>query len=60
MTEQDGGVLVSAFCSSMTASGGVNGAYGLPGPGRVALDLDFTAYCSDGTTEFELGGANCP
>jgi hypothetical protein len=24
------------------------------------LRLDFKSYCADGTTEWELGGANCP
>ena len=57
---QDGAELVSAFCSAPTASGSVNAAGGLPGAGRVKLDFDFTGYCSDGTTQFELGGNNCP
>jgi hypothetical protein len=57
---QDGAELVSAFCSAPTASGSVNAAGGLPGAGRVKLDFDFTGYCPDNTTQFELGGDNCP
>lgn len=54
------GVLATTFCSGPTTSGGVNSAFGLPGPGRLALDVDYTRICSDGVTEYELGGANCP
>lgn len=57
---QDGAELVSAFCSAPTASASVNSAAGIPGAGRIRLDMDFTGYCPDGLTEFELGGANCP
>jgi hypothetical protein len=57
---QDGGVLVSTFCSPATTNPGINGAGGVPGAGRLAVDFDFTGYCPDGVTEFELGGANCP
>jgi hypothetical protein len=56
----DGTELVSVFCSAVTTSGGVNSAAGLPGPGRVVLDLDLSAICSDGITPYEFGGANCP
>lgn len=56
----DGAELVSLFCSGPTTNGGVNAAGGIPGAGRVRLDFDFTGYCPDGTTEFELGGSNCP
>jgi hypothetical protein len=56
----DGAELVSTFCWPPLIGAGKNGAYGLPGAARMTMDWDFTAYCSDGTTEFELGGSNCP
>lgn len=56
----DGAELVSTFCSPPTNNLGINGAGGIPGAGRIKLDFDFTGYCPNGTTEFELGGANCP
>lgn len=56
----DGANLVSTFCSGPTTSGGVNAATGAPGPGRITLDFDYTGLCSNGTTEYELGGHNCP
>jgi hypothetical protein len=52
---------VSVFCSGQTGNPGVDNAGGLPGPGRVKLDFDFTLWCPDGTTRYELpGGSNCP
>lgn len=52
---------ISVFCSAATANSGVNSAGGLPGPGRVKLDFDFSLYCSDRTTVWELpSGSNCP
>jgi hypothetical protein len=56
----DGAEVVSTFCFPSTISSGINAAVGLPGAARLKLDVDFTAYCSDGVTEHELGGANCP
>jgi hypothetical protein len=56
----DGAELVSTFCAPPTVNVGINNTNGLPGAGRVKLDVDFTAYCPDGATPFELGGANCP
>jgi hypothetical protein len=56
----DGAELVSTFCAPATSSPSVNSAIGLPGPGRVIVDVDYTRFCSDGTTEFQLSGANCP
>ena len=51
---------VSVFCSGQTGNSGVDGAGGLPGPGRVKLDFDFNLYCADGTTQFQLPeGSNC-
>ena len=52
---------VSAFCSAATGNPGVNSAGGLPGPGRVKLDFDFTVYCSDHSTKFQFpSGFTCP
>jgi hypothetical protein len=53
---------VSTFCTAATSNDGVNGAGGLPGPGRVLLDFDFNVWCDAAhTTQMELpGGSNCP
>jgi len=52
---------VSVFCSAATASSTVNGAAGLPGPGRVRLDFDYDILCDDHSTTYQLpGGLNCP
>jgi hypothetical protein len=56
----DGAELVSTFCWPASNNSGTNFASGLPGATRVVMDWDFTGYCSDGTTEWELGGSNCP
>jgi hypothetical protein len=56
----EGAELVGAFCVSPSSSAGINGAAGFPGPARMTSDWDITAYCPDGTTEFELGGSLCP
>ena len=56
----DGAELVAAFCVGHTSSVFHNAAEGLPGPGRLKLDVGLTAYCLDGTTEYELGGSSCP
>jgi hypothetical protein len=57
----EGAELVATFCAAPTSSGQRNAAFGLPGPGRVRLDVNLTAYCPapNETTEFELGGSSC-
>lgn len=56
-----GSEAVTTFCAAATSDSGVNAAYGLPGPGRLRLDLDFTPYCADHGTPYDLpGGSNCP
>ncbi len=57
---QDGAVLVSTFCTPPVNSSSVNNAAGSPGPGRIHIAWDFTGFCPDGVTPWELGGANCP
>jgi hypothetical protein len=56
----EGDELVSAYCGGLLSSAGKNAAFGLPGPIRLVTDWDFTAYCPDGITPWEIGGANCP
>lgn len=53
-------VLGGTFCIPPTSNAGVNAAAGTTGPGRVVIDWNFTGLCSDGVTEWELGGSNCP
>ncbi len=53
-------VLGGSFCVPPTANAGVNGAAGTTGPARVVIDWNFTGLCSDGVTEWEFGGSNCP
>jgi hypothetical protein len=60
LASQDGAELVAVFCQPPVVSSGVNAAYGTPGGGRTIQDWDFTSYCPDGVTEWELGGASCP
>jgi hypothetical protein len=57
---QGGGVLGASFCFPPTNNAGINGAGGSPGPARARIAFDFDAKCSDGTTDYRLGGANCP
>jgi hypothetical protein len=57
---QGGGVFGSTFCFPPTNNSGLNGAGGSPGPGRAKIAFDFDAKCADGTTDYRLGGANCP
>jgi hypothetical protein len=52
--------LVAAFCSAPTSNGGYNSASGMPGADRMHLAFNLTAYCPDGVTPYENGGANCP
>ena len=53
-------VLGTTFCIPPTTSGAVNGAGGIPGPGKVLIDFNFDILCDDGITEAEYGGFNCP
>ena len=55
-----GGVLAGITCVPPASLASVNSASGLPGPFRMRLDVDYTALCADGVTEYELGGAPCP
>ncbi|MBI5507019.1 MAG: hypothetical protein HY899_19705 [Deltaproteobacteria bacterium] len=52
--------LVSVFCAAPSALVAVNSTDGLPGAGRMQLDIGLIAYCPDGVTAYELGGNNCP
>jgi hypothetical protein len=54
----DGSEVVSTFCIGPTNNAGINAASGFPGPGRIVLDWNFTAYCPNGT-QYEIGGSNC-
>lgn len=54
-----GAELVSTFCTAHTGNAGVNAAGGLPGPGRLVLDFDFEARCSDGDLAQAPGFVNC-
>ena len=54
-----GAELVAVACRPPTLNSGVNAGIGWPGAERMKLDLDFVAFCPDGVTPFELGGANC-
>jgi hypothetical protein len=56
----DGSEVVSTFLRDSDGEHGVNNASGFPRRRRIVLDWDFTAYCPNGTTPFELGGSNCP
>jgi hypothetical protein len=57
---RDGGELAAAHCAASFNKFSFNLAAGVPGAARTLMDWDFTAYCPDEVTEFELGGSNCP
>jgi hypothetical protein len=51
----------ATFCVPPTGNGGINGAAGLPGPGRVINQAASTLYCaSDPGTVYVPGSGGCP
>jgi cysteine-rich repeat protein len=52
---------VAVFCIPPTASAGINGVAGLPGPARVINELKTKAFCvNDPDVEYEAGVGGCP
>jgi hypothetical protein len=55
-----GSELVGTSCLGASAAPSVTAALGLAGPAAVRLDIDFTPFCTDGTTAFDPpSGAGC-